>query len=139
MKGAITMAEKTIPTTQNNESQIVKREVTRHPEAYVTPLTDIYEEENGLYVLVDLPGVEKSGLKLAVEKDILTIEGHISSTSDSNYLMREFEPSNYFRQFELSESVNQENINAELKNGVLSIYLPRAEALKPRTIDVKIN
>ncbi len=134
------MAEKTVPATQNNENQIVKREVTRHPEAFVTPLTDIYEEENGLHVVVDLPGVEKSGLKLAVENDILTIEGHVNaSNSDTNYLIREFEPTNYFRQFELSESVNREKINAELKNGVLSIFLPRAEALKPRTIDVKIN
>ena len=134
------MAEKTVPATQNNETQIVKREVTRHPEAFVTPLTDIYEEENGLHVVVDLPGVEKSGLKLAVENDILTIEGHVNAlNSDTNYLIREFEPSNYFRQFELSESVDREKINAELKNGVLSIFLPRAEALKPRTIDVKIN
>ena len=134
------MAEKTVPATQSNESQIVKREVTRHPEAFVTPLTDIYEEENGLHVVVDLPGVEKSGLKLAVENDILTIEGHVNAlNSDTNYLIREFEPSNYFRQFELSESVDREKINAELKNGVLSIFLPRAEALKPRTIDVKIN
>lgn len=134
------MAEKTVPATQNNENQIVKREVTRHPEAFVTPLTDIYEEENGLHVVVDLPGVEKSGLKLAVENDILTIEGHVNaSNSDTNYLIREFEPTNYFRQFELSESVNREKINAELKNGVLSIFLPRAQALKPRTIDVKIN
>ena len=134
------MAEKTVPATQSNESQIVKREVTRHPEAFVTPLTDIYEEENGLHVVVDLPGVEKSGLKLAVENDILTIEGHVNAlNSDTNYLIREFEPSNYFRQFELSESVDSENIKAELKSGVLSIFLPRAEALKPRTIDVKIN
>ncbi len=140
MKGAITMAEKTVPTTQNNETQIVKREVTRHPEAFVTPLTDIYEEENGLHVVVDLPGVEKSGLKLSVENDILTIEGHVNAVnSDTSYLIREFEPSNYFRQFELSESVDSENIKAELKSGVLSIFLPRAEALKPRTIDVKIN
>jgi len=140
MKGAITMAEKTVPATQNNETQIVKREVTRHPEAFVTPLTDIYEEENGLHVVVDLPGVEKSGLKLSVENDILTIEGHVNAAnSDTSYLIREFEPSNYFRQFELSESVDSENIKAELKSGVLSIFLPRAEALKPRTIDVKIN
>jgi len=134
------MAEKTVPATQNNETQIVKREVTRHPEAFVTPLTDIYEEENGLHVVVDLPGVEKSGLKLSVENDILTIEGHVNAAnSDTNYLIREFEPSNYFRQFELSESVDSEKIKAELKSGVLSIFLPRAEALKPRTIDVKIN
>jgi len=133
------MAEKTIPAAQNNENQVVKREITRHPEAYVTPLTDIYEEENGLHVMVDLPGVEKEGLRLKVENNILTIEGHVSSVNDKTYLLREFEPSNYFRQFELSDSVNQEKINAELKNGVLSVFLPRAEALKPREIAVKIN
>ncbi len=133
------MAEKTIPATQNNDSNVVKREITRHPEAYVTPLTDIYEEENGLYVMVDLPGVNKEGLKLRVENDILTIEGHISSDKDKTYLLREYEPSNYFRQFELSDSFDQEKINAELKNGVLSVFLPKAEALKPREIEVKIN
>jgi len=86
------MAEKTVPATQNNETQIVKREVTRHPEAFVTPLTDIYEEENGLHVVVDLPGVEKSGLKLSVENDILTIEGHVNADKkDTSYLIREFE------------------------------------------------
>lgn len=133
------MAEKTIPATQNNESQVLKREITRHPEAYVTPLTDIYEEEDGLYVMVDLPGVEKDGLKLKVENDILTIEGQVHVADEKSYLLREFEPANYFRQFELSDSVNQEKINAELKNGVLSIFLPKADALKPREISVKIN
>lgn len=131
------MAEKTVPATQNNESQVVKREITRQPETYVTPLTDIYEENGGLYVLVDLPGVEKTGLKLSVENEILTIEGHITSTTDSGYLMREFEPADYFRQFELSESVDRDNINAELKNGVLSIYLPNAD--KPKNIEVKVH
>jgi len=138
-KGEITMAEKTIPATQNTENQVVKREITRNPEAYVTPLTDIYEEENGLHVLCDLPGVQKDGLRIKVENNILTIEGHVNAKNDTAYLLHEFEPANYYRQFELSESVDQEKINAEMKNGVLSIFLPRAEALKPRTIDVKIN
>jgi HSP20 family molecular chaperone IbpA len=139
MKGEKTMAEKTIPETQKNEDAVVKREITRHPQAYITPLTDIYEEENGLHVVVDLPGVEREGLKLKVEKNILTIEGHVEAKSDRNYLLREFEPSNYFRQFELTDSVDQENISAELKNGVLNLYLPKAEELKPRAIEVKIS
>ncbi len=131
------MAEKTIPETNKNEGAVVKREITRHPQAYITPLTDIYEEENGLYVVVDLPGVERDGLKIRVEKDVLTIEGHVEANKDRNYLFREFEPSNYFRQFELTDTVDQENISAELKNGVLSLFLPKAEALKPRSIEVK--
>lgn len=131
------MAEKTIPESKNNENAVVKREITRHPQAYITPLTDIYEEENGLYVMVDLPGVEREGLKIKVEKNVLTIEGHVEAKKERTYLFREFEPSNYFRQFELTDSVNQEKIEAELKNGVLSLFLPKAEELKPRSIEVK--
>lgn len=129
------MAEKTIP--EGNESPVLKREITRHPKSYITPLTDIYEEENGLHVLVDLPGVDKEGLKLKVENNILTIEGHVQIQNDRGYLFREFEPTNYFRQFELTDIVNQENIDAELKNGVLNLFLPKAEELKPRSIEVK--
>ncbi len=133
------MAEKTIPAVQNEENQLVNREVTREPESYITPVTDIYEEDNGLYMMVDLPGVEKDGLKLSVEEDILTIEGHVSQPENKEYLLREYEPSNYYRQFELSEAVDQENINAELKNGVLNVFLPRAKAVQPRTIEVKFS
>lgn len=133
------MVEKTIPETNKNETAVVKREITRHPEAYVTPLTDIYEEENGLYVVVDLPGVEREGLKIKVEKNILTIEGHVEEEQkDRTSLFREFEPSNYFRQFELTDAVDQDNISAELKNGVLSLFLPKAESLKPKLIEVKV-
>lgn len=133
------MAEKTIPEKKNNDGAVVKREITRHPEAYITPLTDIYEEENGLYVVVDMPGVDKDGLKIRVEKNVLTIEGHVDAKTDRDYMFTEFESSNYFRQFELADSVDQENIEAELKKGVLSLFLPKAEELKPRNIEVKVS
>lgn len=133
------MAEKTIPATQNEENQIVKREVTREPESYVTPVTDIYEEDKGLYMIVDLPGVEKNGLKLSVENNVLTIEGHVSRADNQDYILREFEPSNYYRQFELGEIIDKEGIDAELKNGVLNVFLPRARAVQPRSIEVKFS
>lgn len=133
------MAEKTIPTNENEEKQIMKREETREPESYITPVTDIYEEDNGLYMMVDLPGVEKDGLKLTVEKSTLTIEGHVNKPENREYLVKEYEPYNYFRQFELSETIDHEGINAELKNGVLNVFLPRAKAVQPRTIEVKIS
>lgn len=132
------MAEKTLVQT-DNENKPVQREVTRNPETYSAPLTDIYEEEDGLHMLVDMPGVVSDGLKLNVEKNILTIEGYCADEESKNYIMREFEPTSYFRQFELSESVDQENIKAEMKNGVLSLFLPRAEELKPKVIKVVVN
>lgn len=133
------MAERTIPANEKEENQIMKREVTREPESYVTPVTDIYEEDNGLYMMVDLPGVEKEGLKLTVEKNTLTIEGRVNKSEPAEYLVREYEPSNYFRQFELSEAIDHEGINAELKNGVLNVFLPRAKAVQPRAIEVKFS
>ena len=100
---------------------------------------DIYEEDKGLYMMVDLPGVDQDGLKLSVEEGVLTIEGHVKQPENKDYLVREFEPVNFYRQFELSEAVDQEGINAELKNGVLNIFLPRAKAVQPRTIEVKFS
>ena len=131
------MAEKTIPTNENKK-ELVKREVTRTPEAYVSPLTDIYETAESLNVMVDLPGVNKDGLKVTVENGILTIEGKVDA-SKKEYLFREFEPSNYFRQFEITDKINQEKISAELKNGVLNLSLPKAEEMKPRSIEIQYH
>jgi HSP20 family molecular chaperone IbpA len=78
-------------------------------------------------------------LKLSVEGGILTIEGHVKREEGKDYFIKEFEPTNYYRQFELSDAVDQEGINAELKNGVLNIFLPRAKAVQPRTIEVKFS
>lgn len=132
------MAEKTVPTNET-QNQVVKREVTRHPENYITPLTDIYEQENSLFVLVDLPGVKREDLNLNVENNILTIEAHADSDEEKEYLLREFEPAAYYRQFELTDKIDQTKISAELKNGVLNLQLPKAESLKPKQIEVKIS
>jgi len=132
------MAEKTIPAIKK-EAPILQREVTRNPDYFTSPLVDIYENKDGLTVQADLPGVEKSGLKIQVEDGILTIEGKVTGKSREGLISKEFEPVNFFRQFELPDGVDQEKINAELKNGVLFLTLPKAEAAKPRHIEVKIS
>ncbi len=132
------MAEKTV-ATRNEEKNVVKREVTRHPEYFVSPLVDIYETDEGLTLLADLPGVEKEGLKIAVEESILTLEGKVAERPHEDLLVQEFEPVNFFRQFELSEVVDQNRIAAELKHGVLTLRLPKAEKAKPRQIEVIIS
>ena len=132
------MKENTMPTT-TNENQMTKCETTREAELFVTPLTDIFEEENGLHLVADLPGVSQDGLKLSVDKDILTIEGKVTPDTDTEYLMREYKSANYFRQFELAETIDAENIKAELKNGVLDMFLPFAQAKQPKLITVKVN
>ncbi len=129
------MSEKNLK--ENKETEVIKREVTREPEEFVAPLTDIYEKEAGLKLVADLPGIAQDGLKLSVDKNVLTIEGRNRCYEVDNYLFKEYEPVNYFRQFELSKAVDQENIEAELKNGVLKVYLPFAKEVQPRVIEVK--
>ncbi|HME61009.1 MAG TPA: Hsp20/alpha crystallin family protein [Candidatus Binatia bacterium] len=131
------MAEKTVPQYAS-EQETSEKEDTRSQERYVTPAVDIYETLDGLVVKADLPGVTKDGLDLRVENNLLTIRGRASHCAPGEMLYREYQLANFFRQFELSDRVDQQNISAELKHGVLTLNLPKAEEAKPRKIDVRV-
>lgn len=131
------MAEKTVPQ-YTRENDTPAREETRSQERYVAPPVDIYETPDGLVVLADLPGVAKEGLDLRVENGLLTIRGKAAHAAQGEPVYREYELVNFFRQFELNDKVDQRNISAELKNGVLTLNLPKAEESKPRRIDVRV-
>ena len=132
------MAEKTVPQ-YTRENDTPAREDTRSQERYVAPPVDIYETPDGLVVLADLPGVAKEGLDLRVENGLLTIRGKAAHAAQGEPVYREYELVNFFRQFELNDKVDQRNISAELKNGVLTLNLPKAEESKPRRIDVRVS
>lgn len=132
------MAEKTIPTTREEKSP-TSREVTRSRERYIAPPVDIYETMDGLVLIADLPGVSKETLEVGVENDILTIQAAAGHKAPGDPVHREFELVNFFRQFELSEKVDQGRISADLKHGVLALNLPKAEEAKPRRIEVKVS
>jgi HSP20 family protein len=131
------MAEKTVPQYAG-EQDASEKEDTRSQEKYVTPAVDIYETLDGLVVKADLPGVTKDGLDLRVENNLLTIRGRAAHRAPGEMLYREYQLANFFRQFELSDKVDQQNISAELKHGVLTLNLPKAEEAKPRKIEVRI-
>jgi HSP20 family protein len=132
------MAEK---TTTNIEAtpRTGKALATREENRYMVPPVDIYETDNALAVIVDLPGVHKDGVDIRVDQDILTIKGKIRYQPPKNLIRGEFGLLDFFRQFQLSDEVDQEKITAESKNGVLSITLPKAEKAKPRQIKVKVG
>jgi HSP20 family protein len=132
------MAEKTVATT-SGQQVTTGREGTRAQERYVQPPVDIYETPESLVLLADLPGVAPSDLEIGLENNILTIQGKPKHLLTTEPLYREYELVNFFRQFELSEVVNQEKITAGLKNGVLTLQLPRAEKAKPRQITVQVS
>lgn len=132
------MAEKTV-AANSQEKSAPSREGTRSQERYVTPPVDIYENGEGLIVKADLPGVDKENLDVRVENNLLTIRARPAQATPGEPIYREYELVNFFRQFDLNERVDQAKISADLKHGVLTLLLPKAEEAKPRKIDVRIN
>ena len=132
------MAEKTVPNRARTKTP-PSREETRSQERYITPPVDIYETGEGLVVKADLPGVDKENLDVRVENNLLTIRGRAAHIVPGDPIYREYGLVNFFRQFELNERVDQSNISAELKHGVSTLRLPKAEEAKPRKIEVKLD
>jgi len=132
------MTEKTIVSRQENE-MAEAREKTRDEECYTRPPVDIYETEEDLVVITDLPGVSQKDLQVNVDRNILTIQAHPSHKIYSQTMDREFQFVNFFRQFSLSDRIDQSKIRAELKHGVLTLRLPKAEEVKPRSISVQVS
>jgi len=132
------MAERTV-ATRAAENASASREETRSQEKYITPPVDIFENSDGLVVKADLPGVAKEALEVRVDNNLLTIRGKAAHTAPGQPVYREYTLVNFFRQFELNDKVDQNKISAELKHGVLTLSLPKAEEAKPRKIEVKAD
>jgi HSP20 family molecular chaperone IbpA len=132
------MAEKTV-AGRTVENAPASREETRSQEKYITPPVDIFENSDGLVVKADLPGVAKEALEVRVDNNLLTIRGKAAHTAPGQPVYREYTLANFFRQFELNDKVDQSKISAELKHGVLTLSLPKAEEAKPRKIEVRAD
>jgi len=121
------------------KQKVEGREESTRPGAYFLPPVDIFETREELVLLADMPGVAPNDLTIRLEDSILTIQGKAKHAIDSEPIYREFELVNFFRQFELSDQVDQEKIAARLNHGVLMLELPRAEKAKPRQIPVQVE
>lgn len=99
---------------------------------------DIYEDRDSLKVILEMPGVEKGNVEVRVEEGVLFVEGRLDLAKYRGLqpLYTEYNIGNYSRSFRLSNAIDQDKIGAELKDGVLSLALPKAEKAKPRTIQV---
>ena len=115
------------------------RESTRAEELFGAPPVDIFEDEDGLVVLADLPGIASEGLDVRVEQRILTITAHTQPAPSGTALHREYGLTSFFRQFQLPEEVDTTRIQAELKHGVLTLRLPRAPKEPPRRVEVRVG
>lgn len=129
------MAERTVPVQTSRAAQA--HEPTRAEDTYVRPPVDIYEDQEGLVVIADIPGVDPNALNVQVDRGILTIQGQATHLATAPPVEREYVLTGFFRQFQLPEEIDSANITADLKNGVLTLRLPRLNRGKPLRITVR--
>ena len=128
------MAEPTIPAKREETMP-----GTREEERTLIPPVDIFENDDGLMVVADLPGVAKEDVDVRVENNVLTLKGKAGPISSHEPQYREYHLLSFFRQFQLSDAVDQERIKAEMRHGVLMLSLPKKEQAKPKQITVKVS
>jgi HSP20 family protein len=118
--------------------ELEKKEETTVPARIFVPMADIYETPDALKVVLEMPGVDKSNVNVRVEDGVLTVEGRLdfSKYRDLQPLYTEYNIGHYSRSFRLTTKINQSQIGAEMKDGVLSLVLPKADEAKPRAIQV---
>jgi HSP20 family molecular chaperone IbpA len=129
------MAEKEIAVRK--ETTPASREETRQPESFSRPAVDIFESEESLTLMADLPGVDKEHLDVNLERGVLTIRGTMGAGRSGESILREYSPANYYRQFQLPDEFDTEKTSAEFKNGVLTLILPKSEAARPKRIEIR--
>ncbi len=112
-----------------------------HDRPMFVPRVDIYETETGLVVAADLPGVKPSGLEVTLEKRVLSIYGRVDEEAPEGYspVYREYEVGDFERQFTLSGDFDVNGIEAEMKDGVLHLAIPRAPEPAAKRIEVRAS
>ncbi|MBN1868861.1 Hsp20/alpha crystallin family protein [Candidatus Sumerlaeota bacterium] len=130
------MAETTAPAKTQEKTDLAP---TREESRYLTPPVDIYETADALVVAADVPGAEKDTVSIRVDNGILTIEAKPSYQPRGTAYSEEFALLNFYRQFQLPDAIDQDKIEAQYKHGVLTVTLPKAEAVKPRQIAVNVK
>lgn len=109
------------------------------PGLVFTPSVDIFETDKELVLLADMPGVKAEDLSIDLRDDTLTLAGDIQPCQNpgETEILIEYEVGKFFRQFSLSEIIDQAKIDAQLKDGVLRLTLPKVEKATPRRIAVQ--
>src|SRR5262249_146 len=110
------------------------------PRRAVVPPVDILENADEVLVVADVPGVEASAIDVRVENDTLTLEAkHTSSPVGTPALAREYDETDFARNFRIPAGIDAANINAEVRNGTVIVRLPKAATAKPRKVAVRAS
>jgi HSP20 family protein len=134
------MAREAATDIQKTETSNVATtpEQTRTGPVY-SPAVDIFENDGSITLLADMPGVKPSDLEIDLRENVLTLTGRVTPTgiSKESNVLREYRPGTFFRQFTLSEAIDQPKIDAQLTDGVLRLELPKVAKARPRQITVR--
>ncbi len=131
--------------TQSKELKVREKQEVASPAEQTTPglvftpAVDIFETDNKITLLADMPGVKPDDLSIDLRDNTLTLSADIAPVENANEenILAEYETGRYYRQFTLGEIINQENIDAQLNDGVLRLSLPKVEKATPKKITVK--
>jgi HSP20 family protein len=134
------MATEATTNVQKTETQTAATgpEQTRMGPVY-SPAVDIFENDDAITLLADMPGVKASALEIDLRDNVLTLAGRVTApeTARESNVAREYRPGTFFRQFTLSETIDQPKIDAQLTDGVLRLELPKVARARPRQITVR--
>jgi HSP20 family molecular chaperone IbpA len=131
---------------ESKEMEIQKEEITNSEGAERTrdcqcfvPRADIYEVEDQLVIVADVPGANQDNIEISLEKSILTINAYVDPEEHDDFglAFAEYEVGDYQRSFRVSDEIDQENISASVKDGVLRVFLPKITEARSRKIAVK--
>ena len=131
-------------STLGSRFGITRKGVTdeEYDNAVWMPLTDISEDKDNFYLKADLPGIKKEDVKISYTDGTLSISGERNQekeTKDKKFHRIERSYGNYFRSFNIPTKIKEDKINAEFKDGQLTISIPKAEEVKPKEIDIKVS
>lgn len=132
--------QKEMQITEQEMVQSEDLERTRERQCFI-PKTDIYENEQGIVIVADLPGVNRDSVDITLDKDILTIEAFADSQvyEGLSVTYSEYVPGDFRRQFRLTREVDQDKIDAVVADGILKLTLPKAEIAKIKKIPIKTS
>jgi HSP20 family molecular chaperone IbpA len=120
------------------KQELATKEEKTIPGRYFVPSADIFETDEALTVIMEMPGVEKNNVNIALENDLLRVEGHIdfSKYQGMEPVYTEYNVGHFARGFTLSGKIDREAISAQLDDGVLTLTLPKVKEAVPRRIAV---
>ena len=118
--------------------ELEKKEEGTIPARVFLPAADIYETDDALSVILEMPGVDKANVNISVEDDVLNVEGRLDFSKYQKLapIYTEYNIGHYARSFRLSSKIDQSKISAEMKDGVLFLVLPKTEQAKPLVISI---